>query len=725
MKPTICLLFVMSVGITTIPVLAESAEHAYKVGSRAETQNDYDSAFEAFKMAHERKPDDPKYMAAFLRLRFSASGQHIHSGELLRDEGKLQEAMAEFRHAAEIDPSNFAAMQEVRRTADLIQKKIKEKEITAQSQSHSSSLEKVAASIAGPVSLEFTSDMPITLHLSTTTDVVYKTLAKMAGINILIDPEYKAQKIVFELKDVSLREAFDMLAMQSKTFWRPVSSNTILVTSDSASKRKEFEQNVMKTFYLRNASTAADLQQAAGTLKGILDISRIQVTPEQRSLTLRGTPDQMVLAQKLLADIDKPKAEVLIEVTIMEVGRDKVRTIGTNPPTSASVTLAPGGTSTSSGTSGSSLTLNSFTSLNAGDFSVSIPGASFSLLASDSHSKVIQRPQMRAMDGEKASLKIGDRVPYATGSFQSGLGGSVNTQFQYLDVGVNIDITPYVHADNEVTLKMSLEVSSVTGEQNLGGNNEPTIGQRRIEHTARLADGEVNLIGGILSDTDTNSMAGYPWITKIPILKYLFGQETKERQQSEIVFAITPHIIRGAEITDDNLKVVDLGSSNNTTYRREDTKSTAPSSTPTPALPQPLTGHPTAKAPAQTAPIAATPGSMMEPLPSAAAKATAQPAPIAATPMLEPLPSAAAKAMGQPAPIAATPGSMEPLPSPTENASMQLLAVISPQVKPALPRLPAPLQLEGQVKPALVAVQLGLAQHCGMGTLCATTIAQK
>ena len=173
-------------------------------------------------------------------------------------------------------------------------------------------------------------------------------------------------------------------------------------------------------------------------------------------------------------------------------------------------------------------------------------------------------------------------MPIATGSFQSGLGGSVNTQFQYLDVGVNIDITPYVHADNEVTLKMSLEISSVTGVQNIGGFNQPTIGQRRIEHEARLADGEVNLIGGILEDTDTNSMSGYPWLTKIPILKYLFGQETKERQQNEIVFAITPHIIRSNEVTDENLKIVDIGSANAVTYRTDDSKpaSVTPISTP-------------------------------------------------------------------------------------------------------------------------------------------------
>jgi general secretion pathway protein D len=582
-------------------MLADSAEHAYKEGGQAEKKNDYDAAFEGYKLAHSEKPNDPKYMAAYLRLRFFAGGQHIRAGDQLLDAGKLQEALAEFRHAAEIDASNFEALQEIRRAAELIQRQESEKENANQPKPKTLSLEKESQSAAGPVMLDIKSDMPVSLHLSTTTDVVYKTIAKLAGINVLIDPDYKPQKITVDLKDVSLRDALDMFAMQSKTFWRPMSSNTIIVTSDSGSKRKEFEQNVMKTFYLRNAATPADLQQAAGTLKGILDISRIQVTPEQRSLTIRGTPDQMVLAQKLLGDIDKPKGEVVIDVTVMEVSKDRLRTIGTNPPTSASVTLAPTGTSSSSG-----LTLNSFTSLNAGDFSVSIPGISFSLLESDSDTKVIQRPEIRAMDSEKASLKIGDRIPIATGSFQSGLGGSVNTQFQYLDVGVNVDITPYVHANHEVTLKMSLEVSSVTGETNIGGFSQPTIGQRRVEHEARLADGEVNLIGGILEDTDTNSMGGYPWIIKIPILKYLFGQSTKERTQTEIVFAITPHIIRGGEVTDDNLRIVDLGSANTVTYRKEEPRAdTAKPAAPQPAsqpAERPAPGPPAAKAPVQPAP---------------------------------------------------------------------------------------------------------------------------
>ena len=571
------LLLVILAGTIAVPaVVAESPESDYKAGDKAERHNLYDAAYQAYKKAHDRKPNDPRYTAAWLRMRFYAAAEHIHTGQQLRDQGKLQEAMAEFRMAASMDPSNFEAMGEMARTNNMIQRQENEKE-NAKKNTQLTSLEKEAKNAAGPVTLDIKWDTPISLHLtSTTVDVVYKTIAKIAGINVLMDPDYKPQKINFELQDVNLRQAMEMIAMQSRTFWRPVSSNTIIVAADTGSKRKELEQNVMRTFYLKNAASPADLQQAAGTLKAILDINRIQVTPEQRSLTLRGTPDQMVLAQKLLTDIDKPKAEVVIDVMVMEVAKTVTDTIGTNPPTSASVTLAPSGSSASGSGSGSGsssgMTLDTFTHLNAGDFSVSIPGISFSLLASDSHTKVLQRPEIRVLDSEKASLKIGDRVPIATGSFQSGFGGSVNTQFQYLDVGVNIDITPYVHADNEITLKMSLEISSVTGVQNIGGFNQPTIGQRRIEHEARLKDGEVNLIAGILNDTETDSLSGYPGLIKVPILKYLFGQDNKQRQETEVVFAVIPHIVRGYNTDDENLKEIDLGSGNSVSYRKAGTK---------------------------------------------------------------------------------------------------------------------------------------------------------
>src|SRR5205823_12823569 len=254
-----------------------------------------------------------------------------------------------------------------------------------------------------------------------------------------------------------------------------------------------------------------------------------------------------------------------------------------NPPTSATVALQSNtsttttttGTGTSTGAAATSSTsgtantinLNRLGNLNATDFTVTIPPATATALFSDSSTKIIQNPQIRAVDGQKASLKIGDRVPVATGSFQPGIGGVginplVNTQFQYLDVGVNIDITPHVHAGREVTLKVSMDVSSVTGQSNIGGISQPIIGQRKIEHEIRLKEGEVNLLGGILEDSTTKALSGIPWLSSVPLLKYLFSQTNTTHNENEIVLALVPHIVRGQELSELNERAIDVGTAN-------------------------------------------------------------------------------------------------------------------------------------------------------------------
>ena len=242
------------------------------------------------------------------------------------------------------------------------------------------------------------------------------------------------------------------------------------------------------------------------------------------------------------------------------------------------------------------MNLNTLGNLNATDFQVTIPSANLSAVMNNSDTKLIQNPQIRALDGQKASLKIGDKVPVATGSFQPGIGGVginplVNTQFQYLDVGVNIDITPHVHSNGEVTLKITMDVSAVTGQSNIGGISQPIIGQRKIEHEIRLKDGEANLLGGIMEDQQTKSLAGIPGLAQIPILKYLFGQTTQDHSENEIVFAIVPHIIRGTEVSEMNQRAIDIGTANTIELRHvSQPDSTAPAAPPrrsAPAQPNP------------------------------------------------------------------------------------------------------------------------------------------
>jgi general secretion pathway protein D len=451
-------------------------------------------------------------------------------------------------------------------------------------------LQKRIQEASGPVELAPISNVPINLKITEDTKVIYETVGKLAGVNVLFDPDYTSRRIKIELNNVSLEEALQIIAVESKTFWRPVTPNTIFVATDNPAKRKDLEQSVVKVFYLTNLTQPTELQDIVNTMRQILEINRVQPLPTEGAIVVRGTPDQMALAQKLVGDLDKSKPEVVVDVAIMQINRDKSKTLGISPPTSATVQLqsnlnpiSPSTTSTIAGqstvptTSGTStngqISLNNFNNLNANNFAVTISQATATALFSDSSTKLIQKPQIRAVDGQKASLKIGQRVPVATGSFQPGIGGVginplVNTQFQYLDVGVNVDITPHVHTNGDVTLKITMEVSEVDGTSNIGGITQPIIGQRKIEHEVRLREGEVNMLGGMMEDSQTRAITGFPLLAQIPILRNLFGQTTQDHSETETVFVLIPHIVRRQDLTELNQEALDVGTGTGIQLRR-------------------------------------------------------------------------------------------------------------------------------------------------------------
>jgi len=593
---------------------ADQAKNFYKKGRDAEDRQNYEQAYDFYKQAYDLKPTDLSYRASFERLRFLAGASHVHRGQLLREAGQLDAALAEFKKATDIDPASAIAKQELQRTQQMIDGA---KAAPSAAAPPSNFLQKRIEQAGGPVELAAISNVPINLKITEDTKVIYETVGKLAAINVLFDPDYTSRRIKIELNNVSLEEALRIIAVESKTFWRPVTPNTIFVAADNPAKRKDLEQSVIKTFYLTNLSQPTELQDVVNTLRQILEISRLQPLPTQQAIVVRGTPDQIALAQKLVSDLDKAKSEVIVDVAIMQVNRDKSRTLGISPPTSGSVTLqnnlnttstststATGtiGTTptTSSGSAPNTISLNSIGNLNATDFTVTISQATATALFSDSSTKLIQKPQIRAVEGQKASLKIGQRVPVATGSFQPGIGGVginplVNTQFQYLDVGVNIDITPRVHANGDVTLKITMEVSEVDGTSNIGGITQPIIGQRKIEHEVRLREGEVNLLGGMMEDSQTKALSGFPLLSQIPILRYLFGQTTQDHSETETVFVLIPHVVRKQELSDLNQEAIDVGTASAIELHRV-SHPQAPAgenATPAPATPPPTAAlHP-------------------------------------------------------------------------------------------------------------------------------------
>ena len=597
--------------VITQAIAADKAKSVYNKGKDAEARQNYEQAYDYYKQAYDLKPGDLSYRSAFERLRFLAGASHVHRGQLLREAGQLDAALAEFQKAVEIDPSSAIAQQEIRHTQQMIDAaKAAGPKATAPPPS---GLQKRLAEAGGPVELATISNTPINLKITEDSKVIYETVGKLAGINVLFDPDYTSRRIKIELNNVSLEEALEIIALESKTFWRPVTPNTIFVAADNPAKRKDLEQSVIKTFYLANLSQPTELQDVVNAMRQILEISRIQPLPSQGAIVVRGTPDQIALAHKLVGDLDKAKAEVIVDVAVLQINRDKSRTLGINPPTSATVALQNNITTstnttttvnTGAGNSGTlnqstgtpnQINLNQLNNLNATDFTITIPQATATALFSDTSTKLIQKPQIRAVDGQKASLKIGDRVPVATGSFQPGIGGVginplVNTQFQYLDVGVNIDITPKVHANGEVTLKVTMDISSVTGTSNIGGISQPIIGQRKIEHEVRLKEGEVNMLGGMLEDSQTRSLSGIPGLSQIPILRYLFGQTTTDHSETETVFVLIPHVVRAHEYNDLNQEAIDVGTANALELRRVSHQqapvpAAQPQGTPAPANP--------------------------------------------------------------------------------------------------------------------------------------------
>ena len=391
-------------------------------------------------------------------------------------------------------------------------------------------------------------------------------------------------------------------------FWKPITTNTLFVAQNNHQKRTDLEDLAVQTFYLTNVSQQNDANEVLIALRNLLDPSvKIYLVASQNAIVLRAPPDQLILAEKLINDLDRTRSEVVVDVAVLEVSRDKIRNLGITLPTSFGLTpqlsnantntstTSTSSTSTSSGTTStgttaSTISLNTLGNLNATNFSVSLTGGTVNALLSDSDTRILQNPRIRATDGQRATLKIGSKIPVATGSYSAGAAIStaslgVQTQFQYLDVGVNIDMTPTVHYDREISLKMKIEVSAQNGSVTITGVTEPIISQRTIEQVIQLREGEPSILAGILQKQDTHSVNGTPGLGEIPFLKYFFSTQGKEQQSDEIVFLLIPHIVRTSILTEDNTKPIYTGTSQTIELLRHD----VPANTPAPTVVQPPT----------------------------------------------------------------------------------------------------------------------------------------
>jgi general secretion pathway protein D len=600
---------------------------SYKEGEKAVDLNDYDAAVDYFSKALAADPHNPFYRIKLNDARFEAGQIHLHKGIKLREQNDLQGAVSEFQRAQVLDPSSIVTDQELKKTLDMMAERVRAEDQKGEQPLMENGEPALASS---PPELKPLSRAPLNLKMVNDSKVVFDTIGKLAGVNVIYDPDLQARRIPFEVNNATLEQALDIAALESKAFWKPITENIIMVIPDQTQKRRDYDEQVVRTFYLSNVAIAQDLTEITTSLRQLLDLKRISQINAQNAIVVRDTPDKLALIDKLISDIDKAKPEVIIQVEILQASTDNMKNLGILPPQSIGATINPNNstsststttttttTTTTSTTSSTGLQLNQLTHLNQSDVVLTIPSATANFLMTDSATKIIQNPEIRALDGQQAKLNIGQRVPVATGSFQAGVGVGttsvnplVNTQFQYIDVGVNIDVTPHIHPNREVSMKLQVEVSSVANYQTIGGIQQPVIAQNKTQQEIRLREGEVSILAGLIQRTDTKTLNGWPWLANVPIMRYIFSADQTELQDSEVLIVLTPRIVRMPEWTKANLRALYSGTDTFPAVRRElDVKT--PSSNPTPSATIP--GSPPGPPPQNPATPASSPVQMVTP----------------------------------------------------------------------------------------------------------------
>ncbi len=518
---------------------------AFRAGEQAERHQDYDRAVLEYSKAVQQRPDNLTYRRQLERARLRASNDHTTAARRLAGRGLSKEALDEYRLALDLNPKSpvlASEMQdlEARRQAGLRAVSLDDmKERTRERALPGLAL---GAAAREPLGLTFRN---VSLREA------YQALGKAAGINFVFDPQFQDQPISLDLREVPFEQALNALASTAHTFHRVVDSRIISVIPDTPTKRREYEQQVVKTLFLSNA----DLKETIDLLRVVLGARRVAAVAGSNALTINDTPDKVAAAERIVDVVDKRRAEVVIEVEILEVNRSKLKEYGIQISSGLESQGIEGVAGGLFPDPTKKLTLEDNPYAKGNLVVTALPGVLYRLLQTDTATRLLANPQLRSSEGQTAQARFGDRVPVPVTTFAAiatgGLPQQPITSFEYKDVGVNIDITPRVHHDGDVSLQLKLDISAVgpAGYQGL-----PTFNSRTLTSVIRLKDGETNILAGLIRDDERASMTGLPGLASIPILGRIFARNKTETQQTDIVMTLTPHVVRRPELTEDDLR---------------------------------------------------------------------------------------------------------------------------------------------------------------------------
>lgn len=442
--------------------------------------------------------------------------------ELIK-KGELAAAGDAMRPVFLENPENAEAQSVRRRIDDLIEKE-------------KSAGPSLTAKFRKPVTMEFR---------DANVKMVFEALSRTSGINVLLDKDVRPDlKTSIFVKDASVEDTIDLIRLQNQLEKKVLNENTVFIYPNTPEKNKEYQDLKVRSFHLTNA----DPKQMLAMLKALLKTKDAFVNEQTNSIIMRDTPAAIRLAEKMIADQDIPEPEVMLEVEVLEVNRNRLSQLGVNWPNQLSLT-AKGTTTTGSGTTAAAATtLDELKHINSTNIIASPAlGVTLNLLLQDTDTNILASPRIRARNREKAKIMIGDRVPVITNAVTPVSTGTpvVTGSVQYLDVGLKLEVEPDIHLDNEVAIKINMEVSSITKDvpNVVSGTLAYQIGTRNASTLLQLKDGETQILAGLISNEDRAAANKVPGLGQLPVLGRLFSSHKDDHTKSEIVLSITPHIV--------------------------------------------------------------------------------------------------------------------------------------------------------------------------------------
>ncbi|HYL04446.1 MAG TPA: cohesin domain-containing protein [Thermoanaerobaculia bacterium] len=551
-----------------------AANVSFRKAESAEVAGNWDEAVLRYLDALDHDPGNIKYRGALLRAKIKASQVHFDKGKQFEKANVLERALVEYQQATQLDPTNqyaAAQLEHVRRG------------LVAQRENRpNDTIEKMKERTRGtrpqPPMLNPRSTQPISLEFPQPVSIfqIYRALAQAFGINVLFDPNLKDQDIAIDLKDVTAQAALETLMHAAGHFYKVIDEHTILIAADTPQNRRTYEDLVIQTFFLSNA----EVKDMTTILRSLIDAKKIATNDQLNAIILRDTADKVKVAEKIIETNDKSKAEVVVDVELLQINTNRMTELGlalsqySIGQTLDTGNATTGGTGTTGGTAApanNGLRVSEIPFLNQSNWILTVPNITYNFAKTVGEAQLLAKPQLRITEGQKANLVIGDKIPIPLTTFNTSntIGGTIVpiTSFQYQDVGIKIEIEPRVHHNQEVTLKVKIEVSNLGSNVSFNGQTQPTISTRTFDTTIRLQDGETNLLAGLLRTDDSKSSQGIPGLSDLPIIGRLFSDKSHTSAHTDVILTLTPHIIRNAEITEEDLLPIWVGTEANVSFR--------------------------------------------------------------------------------------------------------------------------------------------------------------